>query len=866
MLKIYQILIGCLLIFMLAISPSDAQKKKKGKKGQVTERPEEKEDKKEEEEKETIDDKVKKHAKFDGLFIIYQDSTSGKIKMEIREDQLDKDFIYFGQVKDGPTEAFLFRGAYDNSTIFTIKKYFDRIEFVKRNTASYFDKGSALKNASDANITDAIMVSEKIIAEDKEKGKYLIEADNLFLKETFTLIKTPPFPSLPKNRFKLGSNSKDKTKILSIQAYPENLDLAIEYVYDNPLPTNFGSRAVTDARYVNISIYYSLIEVPENGYQPRYDDARVGYFLTQTTDQTSISPTPYRDMIHRWNLEKKDPSAAISEPKEPITWWMENTTPVEWRATIKEGVLQWNKAFEKAGFRNAIVVKQQPDDANWDAGDIRYNVLRWTSSPNPPFGGYGPSFVNPLTGQILGADIMLEFVYHTNRVKYDNIYNFEPSAYDDSQMMGLAFANENHKYCNYGQMMQNNTLFGQTALVIEEAPSMEMEGLKKEAMLELIMHEVGHTLGLNHNMKASQLWSKEDLANPEKIAGKSLSGSVMDYLLINVTRDRSKQGQYYSPTVGPYDVWAIEYGYSQFKNDAEMKSLLDRSTEPELIFGNDADDMRSPGKAIDPRVNTGDLSNDQIGYSIDRFEVVRSLMGGVKERFTKEGQSFHEMRQAFLILSGQYFQAGNVISRFIGGVYVDRAMAKQGGASQPYTPVAYAEQKRAMNVLNKYMFATDAWQAPNDIYNYLAIQRRGFNFFSTPEDPKIHSMVLRAQRNVLRHLLHWNTQQRMVDSQLYGNKYSISEMMTDLNNGIFRADIRGNVNSFRQNLQIEYTKMLGDILTGSNNSKYSNQAKSMAIFNLKQINLWGSVSGGNTSTKAHKEHLKLLVNKALDED
>ena len=143
---------------------------------------------------------------------------------------------------------------------------------------------------------------------------------------------------------------------------------------------------------------------------------------------TSSDHTPYRDLIHRWNLKKKDPGAKISEPEKPIIFWIENTTPYEFRDAVSEGVLAWNKSFEAAGFKNAIQVKVQPDNAGWDAGDIRYNVLRWTSSPSPPFGGYGPSFVNPKTGQILGADIMLEYVYFTNRVKYDKL--FSPEAMD----------------------------------------------------------------------------------------------------------------------------------------------------------------------------------------------------------------------------------------------------------------------------------------------------------------------------------------------------------------------------------------------------------------------------------------------------
>ena len=163
--------------------------------------------------------------------------------------------------------------------------------------------------------------------------------------------------------------------------------------------------------------------MPDNDFQPRFDDPRVGFFGQTINDMTSTSATPYRDLINRWHLVKKDPAAELSEPVQPIVYWIENSTPTEFRSTIKEAVESWNLAFEKAGFKNAVVVKMQPDDATWDAGDIRYNVLRWTSSPRPPFGGYGPSFTNPRTGQILGADIMLEWVFVTNRIQQDKLFD-----------------------------------------------------------------------------------------------------------------------------------------------------------------------------------------------------------------------------------------------------------------------------------------------------------------------------------------------------------------------------------------------------------------------------------------------------------
>lgn len=413
--------------------------------------------------------------------------------------------------------------------------------------------------------------------------------------------------------------------------------------------------------------------------------------------------------------------------------------------------------------------------------------------------------------------------------------------------------------------MHENTLFGQTVLAAAGASDLEMKGMKEQGMKSLIMHEVGHTLGLNHNMKASQLFSPEQLADANFIKGKALTGSVMDYAGINLTLDRSKQGQYYDMAVGPYDIWAIQFGYTPFKSTSEKNTLLDRSTEPSLIFGNDADDMRSPGKAIDPRVMIGDLSNDQIGYSIDRIQLSNNMMKDIKTRFGNSGESYMQLRQAYYILSGQSATAAGVISRFIGGVYVDRTKPGQNGETMPYTPVSLEDQKRAMNALKKYVFAPDAFKAPADLYNYLAQQRRGYNFFGGPEDPKIHEQVLSYQTRVLAHITHPNTLKRISNSELYGNEYKLSTYMTDLNNAIFKGDIKGSVNSFRQNLQATYTKGLISIISGKSSGRYPIAAKSMAIYNLKNIQNWVSNTTGNIATKAHKNHLKTLITNAMKE-
>ena len=853
-----------LMLTFLGVEDVNAQFWKKKKKETITtkKKPLKKKEK-------SIKDLTKSSKKIEGLFTIYQDTITGSVKLLVKEDQLNKDFIYFSQIADGVTEAGAFRGAFRGNSVFQVKKYFNKLDFITPNTSFYFDKNSALSKSSEANISDAVMATGKILALDAKNGEYLIDADGLFLSETFTRVKGPKRPGRSPLAFSLGNFDKKKSKINEIKNYPENTNVKTQYVYSNPSVLNGGSAAVTDGRNVSIKVFHTFMNMPKDDYSPRMDDARVGYFLTETNDMTATSTVNYRDMIHRWKLIKKNPEAAISEPVTPITWWIENTTPLEWRETIKEGVLAWNVAFEKAGFKNAMAVKVQPDDADWDAGDVRYNVLRWTSSPNPPFGGYGPSFVNPRTGEILGADIMLEFVHFTNRVFADKLYNDAATnmKLETSEELEVTkfFEKQNLNYCSMGHVMHDNMQLGSAVLQATGASDLDMDALKKEGMKSLIMHEVGHTLGLNHNMKASQLFSPEQLADADFIKGKALTGSVMDYAGINITNDRSKQGQYADMAVGPYDIWAIQFGYQDFKDDSEMGILLNKSTKPELIFGNDADDMRSPGKAIDPRVMIGDLSNDQITYSINRFELVNSMMKNLKTQFTTQGETYEDLRRAYYTLHNQSAVAGGVISRFIGGVYVDRSTFGQEGGTQPYTPVSLSDQKRAMEAMKKYIFAPDAFNTPKDVYNFLAKQRRGYNFFAGPEDPKIHEQVLAYQTKVLAHIMHPNTLQRISNSELYGNDYKLSSFMSDINNIMFKPDVYGSINSFRQNLQAVYTKRLIDMISGKASSRFTVAAKSMAIYNLKNIKIWVSNGKGDLATKAHKNHLKILITNTMKE-
>jgi len=571
----------------------------------------------------------------------------------------------------------------------------------------------------------------------------------------------------------------------------------------------------------------------------------------------------YRDKIHRWKLVKKDPNAAVSEPVEPIVWWIENTTPKDIRPVIKRAAETWNEAFEKAGFRNAMVIKEQPDDADWDAGDVRYNVLRWTASTSSFFSGYGPSFVNPKTGQILGADIMLEYGSLGNNLRNGRI--FDKAGLD---MVALTESEELPEFmkdpfaCSAGELAHMNQMFGAIALDVIDAPEVEKTKMVEEFLHYLIIHEIGHTLGLNHNMKSSQLYGIDEIHNESKTSTTGMIGSIMDYPSINFAPEGTNQGQYYSTKPGPYDMWAIEFGYKNM-SDSERETLLNKSTQPELAFGNDADDMRAPGRGMDPRVNIGDLTNNAIDYAIDRIKLTKSLGQNILNKHeAKSGESYQDLLTQYFILSGQQAQSATTISRYIGGIYLDRARVGQSGATQPFTPVDEATQKKAMKALEQHIFSANAFEFPNELYNHIAVQRRGY---SVGPAPQVSQRILGIQSGILAHLTHPNTLLRISDSERYGNAYSQAEMMGDLTKAVFGTDLTKSVNNQRQNLQIAYVKRLISIISGRTSQRYMHTSQSLALYNLKNIRKMAANQNGNIASKAHKEHLRTLIDQAVDD-
>jgi predicted Zn-dependent protease len=809
--------------------------------------------------KPTLADKVKGQSKNKGLFTLYQDTANGNVQIYIRKDQLGKEFIYESFSISGPTTLFLNQSMHRSNLVFKIKKAYDKIEFAIVNTGLYYDKNNPVSKTAEVDKPEAIFFSDKYTVEDSLG--YLVSGDALFISEKLDPVK-PNMPPGPGSAgiFNLGSLNTAKSKYVQLRSFSDNTDVVVDLSYDNPSVTADGGPDIADPRYVRVRMQHSFIAMPENKFVPRKDDPRVGYFMTERNDLTSISPTPYKDMIHHWDLQKKDPAAAMSEPIAPLVYWIENTTPHEFRQIIYDAGMKWNEAFEKAGFKNALEMKIMPDTATWNPADIHYNVIRWVASSQPSYGAIGPSFVNPRTGQILGADITIEWFSGNASPINDELFNGS-AAQSLNNITGAHFATKGN--CNLATELKAQYSAGLTLLEVDGADAPKVKLLHQQYLTYLVMHEMGHTLGLNHNMKSSQMLSPAQVNDTSLTHKIGSMGSVMDYPAINFALDKTKQGDFYTTKAGPYDLWAIEYAYRQFsanEEEAGLNKILSRSNEPYLAFGNDGDDMRAPGSGIDPRINVNDFTNDAIAYAEDRFKVVNNLMGKMVAKYSKFGQSYAELRTRYGSLLNQRRSMIAAVSRYIGGVYIDRSFPEQKSATKPYTPTPLAVQKKAMATLAKYAFAPNVYDQDAQVFPYLQMQRRGFNQ-GRGEDYKVTASLNSLSTSAFDHILHPATLQRITNTSLYGNQYSVAEVMSDLVKNVFDADLSGNVNVYRQYLQTSFVKSGVQLL---DNAALDQVSKSSLYYTLKKMKTkLAAATVGNEETKPHRSAMIFLIEKAL---
>ena len=538
---------------------------------------------------------------------------------ELQAADYASEFLVLSAISRGIGQGQLLGGmtlSFGDDWVWQFRKIDDKVHIVRKNVRFKANAGSPESTAVKFAYTDSVLFSLPIVAKGP-KGGDLVDLTQVFMSD---------LPQIGQMLPGFGFSAQ-KSTWASVKGFEKNLELEVAATYASGGQAEIET--VPDSRGITINLRYSLTKIPQTGYQPRLADDRVGYFLTVAKDFSAKSEKDqFVRFVNRWDLQKADPAAKLSPPKQPIVFWIEKTVPFNLRKTIGDGILEWNRAFEQAGFANAIEVRQQPDDADWDPEDVRYNTFRWITAG----AGFamGPSRVNPYSGQILDADIIFDADFLTfwkqefetfNRLAIAEMTG--PITMEEllSPSNKAAFTRNPHNSCQLNHGMARQFAFGHAVLAAQagadpKVSAEQQEKLMLQGLKEVTMHEVGHTLGLRHNFKANKLLSIADMNDPAKVAATGgMVASVMDYNPTNIQPKDKPQGDYYITGIGPYDMWAIQYGYSVYGGGTqgevgELKKIAARSGEPALAYATD-EDTRG-GVDPDPDTNRFDLGSDPL--------------------------------------------------------------------------------------------------------------------------------------------------------------------------------------------------------------------------------------------------------------
>jgi hypothetical protein len=769
----------------------------------------------------TFDEVVKDMEIRKGLFTFYYKADENKYIMEIQPEQLDKVYLFAGTMDQGIGERGLYGAQQGGDFPFVFHRIGKSVQWIQRNTSFTAPAGSPAERFVERSYADAIMGAAKILSKPHpDRKSILIDPTELFLTDLPGLAVALNQVYQPTNyRFDKGNST-----IGSAKTFPENilLDITLHFVTDNP---RTPSVTLADQRSIPFLVRYELSALKDTGFKSRLADDRVGHFLVVRQDYASDMPsTPYVRYITRWQLEKQDPSAKLSPPKQPIVFWMENTIPTEYRDWVREGALLWNKAFERIGIQDAIVVKQQPDNADWEAGDTRYTTLRWFAGIDASF-AVGYSRANPYTGQIYNANIGLsEGIFRfTRRAAQEFDVPTVPKGMETEEPVTTAWSRNARYQCTYAQGLVEQADFASMVLDARGEMTKEVEQqLMHEYVVETVAHEVGHTLGLRHNFRASTMLKTNDLYDLSKTEEEGQTASVMDYNPIVVAPKGTKQGHFLTPTLGPYDYWAIEYAYKPITGDekAELGKIASRVADPMVPYATDEDALGTTSpQAVDPNVNQFDHSSDPIAYFKQRYGIVDELWSSMDDKLVQPGEGYQILRRAVGRGLNQYSYGLLVTSKFIGGLYNYRDHAGDPNGRMPFKPVPAARQREALDVIRSVAFSEKSFQFPAAELNKLAEDRLpgldfGAYFNIQRLDYPWHDAVLGVQRNVLTRLYHPIVLGRIQDNELRfapnEKAFTMADLFQGLDSAIWSELGAGSVkiSSLRRNAQREQLRQL----------------------------------------------------------
>jgi hypothetical protein len=808
--------------------------------------------------------------RLEGLFTLYR--TNDVLYAEIKPQQFNQPLLAPMAIARGLASA----GTplnFGDEWILIFRRAGDKVQLVRRNIRYRAPENTPLQKAVQQNYTDSILMALPIVSINPAGQAVLIDFGQIFLTDFANL--------------RLGGIDRNRTTWAKIKAFQNNIEMQVEATFTGRSSGSYlggGDDGVIDSRGLTVVIHYSLAKLPDASYKPRVADHRVGHFLNATKDFGSDDPeTPFIRYVNRWRIEKADPKAKISPPKKQIVWWVEDTVPQEFRPYVEEGILEWNKAFERIGIRNALAVRWQTERDEFDAEDINYCTFRWITTPHT-FAMSGLRS-NPLTGELIDGDV----IFDASWIRFWKIEHAflvgVPSArqldWDDQSILGVGeiispmlaakqgfgipgfkpgFQRANREdgltielvpaqwspvqlelqrrlksghfaACQHGSMKIQE--YGLAAMALAQGSGSKdtiklPDEFLGQAIKEIVMHEVGHSLGLRHNFRASTMLPNDQLHDTSITRVKGLSGSVMDYNPINIAPRGQKQGDFASTTIGPYDYWAIEYAYKPIDGDeaAELKKIAALSPEPDLAYGTDENLYLDD----DPLINTWDLGSDPILFGKQRLALAQELLKDLDSIVIKDGESWARLRSAFSMLLNQYGNAAYLAVNHIGGQHVSRDFKGGEKSRDPVVPTPGDKQREALEFLKENILCDSSFKFSHSLMRRLTTEywyHWGSETMSgSGADYQIHNRILAIQRIVLNHCFNPRVLSRIQNQEMKAGPdckpVRIEEVFSSLTDGIWHEleSDSGSYSVIRRNLQREHLRRLMGMVVGARRSSF----------------------------------------------
>ena len=727
-----------------------------------------------------------------GIFTIYY--RRDNIYLSLRPDQFDHDYLLVTQISQGIGELGLDGGSSIRSDLVRFHREGDRVELWVVNSHMAAAPGSPMAGTVAYSFGHSVVQSFPI-ATAREPREIVVDVTPFFLSDwadVGTVLQT----AMTQRKLTGNVSLDDKRSSLqSVHLFGTNLETDVRLTFQTP--RNLSLETVADYRSIPIGIHYSLRDLPPTPMRPRLADERVGYFISAMKDfSRDTADHFFVRYVNRWRLEKRNPGPGLSEPVQPIVYYIDRTVPMEWRPAVRAGILEWNRAFEDAGFRDAIRVLDAPTDSAWSAADARYSTVRWTANNGAAY-AIAPINVDPRTGEILNADILISATWIQRWRGQSGRYAAPVAAVQSVlQEDSLASGSEaDTRLCRFGDGLSRSAALAGVVMAARGEISGGGEVTRSyinQALKALVMHEVGHSLGLRHNFRGSAGASAAQLANRTWTGSHGFGVSVMDYMPPALALDPARQGDYYPPTIGSYDRWAITYGYAdvvpnplalasakgggpasrEWSPDVEvngLRAIASQAADPSHLYGTD-EDAGFGGLGLDPTVSRYDQTDDPLSWARGRVALIDGLFDSLDARVVAPGESYGRLRDAFTDLLNDRWYALLVTTKYLGGAQTARDHRGDPGARPAVMTVPAVQQRAALALLADAAFGERAYRFRPALLSQLAADRWMHWGASPGSDGRIdfplHDWAMTQQGSLLGQLLDPTVLARIRDAEL----------------------------------------------------------------------------------------------------